>query len=266
MHANYLYLLYWAESVSLNQPTATILDYGCGSGNVVLEGRKRNLNIYGTEIFFSQSDRQNVEKSGLLGEIIRESKNNRLDFADEYFDLVLNNQVFEHIRNVDTALAEISRVMKKDAILVCLFPTGEVIREGHIGIPFAHWFSRNSPVRYYYTLCLRSLGFGFFKQGLSKAQWTKEKLDWIDNYAFYRKRKDILKHFLKYFEIGLVEDDYIKFRLSANRKMAWLSPLLKFPLVKKISQLLFHRLVGVVILAKKIKKSEKNLDKIKGLC
>jgi 2-polyprenyl-3-methyl-5-hydroxy-6-metoxy-1,4-benzoquinol methylase len=139
MHVNYRYLLHWAEAFESKTPGARILDYGCGSGEVVAEGRRQGLNIYGVEIFYGGSKaKQEVERLGLLGDEIRMIKDGKLSFDDECFDVVLSNQVFEHVEDLDAVLSEIERVMKKGAVLLCLFPGDDVIREGHIGIPFVH--------------------------------------------------------------------------------------------------------------------------------
>jgi ubiquinone/menaquinone biosynthesis C-methylase UbiE len=252
MHVNYRYLLHWAEAFNSKTPGAKILDYGCGSGDVVAAGRKQGLNIYGAEIFYGGAKtKQEVERLGLLGDEIRVIKDGKLGFDDECFDIVLNNQVFEHVEDLDAVLSEIERVMKKGAVLLCLFPANDVIREGHIGIPFVHWFPKDSSARWYYTLCLRSIGLGFFKKGKSRSQWTKDQLDWIDKYTFYRNKKRVFKSFEKYFEVEMIEPDYIKFRLWARKRTAQLSLLLRLPLVPQISRFFFHKFAGMVILAKK---------------
>jgi ubiquinone/menaquinone biosynthesis C-methylase UbiE len=257
MHINYLYMLHRAEQINRIITEAKILDYGCGAGEVVLAGRKHGLDIYGADVFYKGSNRRKtVEEIGLLGNIIQEINDGRLQFDNGYFDLILSNQVFEHVENIDAVLAEINRVMKKGATLVCLFPSKKVIREGHIGIPFVHWFSKGSQTRYYYTLILRSIGFGYLKGEESIAQWTRDKLDWIDKYTIYREENEIFRSFSQYFEISEIEDDYIRFRLSKmnnviNSVLRRFVFLQKLFFVRRCSQIFFHRFAGMVILAKK---------------
>lgn len=251
MHINYLYLLYWANTTNSNKQQK-ILDYGCGSGDVVLEGRKRGLNIYGCDVFYGGSkSRQDVEKAGLLGDTIREINNGKIDFENDCFDLVLSNQVFEHVEDLDSVLKEINCVMKKEGLFLCLFPSKDVIREGHIGIPFVHWFRKKSLIRFIYTLCLRSIGLGYFKKGKSKIQWTRDQLDWIDKYTFYRSKEDIFESFEKYFEINMIEDDYIIFRSKTSKITSWLIYFYRIPLAPLILRFLFKKLAGMVILARK---------------
>ncbi|NEO32413.1 MAG: class I SAM-dependent methyltransferase [Symploca sp. SIO3C6] len=233
-------------------PEAKILDYGCGSGNVVVAGREKGFDIYGADVFYDGANsRKNVEKLNLLGNVIREIKQGKIDFTDNTFDLVLSNQVFEHVEDLESVLIEIHRVMKKDAVLLCLFPSKDVIREGHIGIPFAHWLPKNSNLRYYYALTLREIGFGYFKGSKSKTQWTTDALNWIDKYTIYREKHEIFQIFSRYFEFKMIEEDCIEYRLSASPQKKLLSKLLKFPLLTEISRILFQKLAGMVIIAKK---------------
>jgi len=45
-----------------------------------------------------------------------------LSYRDNSFDLVLNTDVLEHVPNIDTALAEISRVLKKGGVFIFTVP------------------------------------------------------------------------------------------------------------------------------------------------
>ena len=53
--------------------------------------------------------------------------------------------------------------MRPGGSVVSLFPSADVWREGHCGIPFLHWFSPTSRWRYRYALTLRRMGLGSYK-------------------------------------------------------------------------------------------------------
>ena len=252
MHVNYLYLLHWSDSISAKKSAAKILDYGCGSGEVVLSGRNKGLNIFGADVFYAGANsKEEVERLNLLGKTIQEIKQGKINFEDATFDLVLSNQVFEHVQDLESVLMEIHRVMKKDAFLLCLFPAKDVLREGHIGIPLVHWLAKDSKIRYYYALSLRWLGFGYFKANKTKSQWTQDALDWLDKYTIYREKKEILAIFNRYFTLQMIEEDYIKYRLSFSPGLSWLYQILKIPLMPEVSGILMQKLAGMVFLAKK---------------
>lgn len=251
MRKQHRYLLEYVSSFARERPSATILDYGCGPGQVVFAARKRGIDAYGTDTFFGgTSAREGLASSERLGDVIREMVDNKIPFEDDSFDLVLSNQVFEHVDDLDGVLDEINRVMKKDAVLLSLFSTKENFREGHIGIPFAHRLKQNR-FRYYYTFCLRSLGLGQHKENKSNKQWTKTALDWVDKYTVYYTIPECVSSFSRHFAINMAEQDYIKFRLSARKDMAWLSGMLDIPLVARLARMVYLRLAGVVILAEK---------------
>jgi len=50
MKFGHSYMLSWVQRVVASNPNAMILDYGCGSGEVVAVGRERGINILGTDV------------------------------------------------------------------------------------------------------------------------------------------------------------------------------------------------------------------------
>jgi SAM-dependent methyltransferase len=255
MHNNHSYLLHWAHTVTKDTPGARILDYGCGAGEVVVEGRRQGLDVMGADAFYEgASSKRQVENLGLLGTFITEIENGKLAYENGAFDLVLSNQVIEHAADLDAVLAEISRVMKPTAKLLCIFPTKEVVREGHIGIPFVHWFPKKSSDRFLFVLTCRAIGLGYFKQQKPMRQWTTDALDWIDKYTFYRSREDLLGTFQEYFALSAVEPDYARFRIERAlglEQSEFLSRTFASPPISRLARAILHRLTGVVLLASK---------------
>ena len=247
MHVNYRYLLDFAERQRDNTFDYTVLDYGCGAADVVQAGRERGLNVYGAEVFYAGgSTREIVRQKGLLGTVVREIQDGHLNFPNSFFDLVINNQVFEHVKELDRVLGEIDRVLKPGGKVLCVFPSRESWREPHCGIPFLHWFPVRSKLRYWYALLLRRAGLGYHKGDKTAEQWTKDFLNWIDEYCHYRTRKSVLDSLRRHFQVELIEWDYVAFRLKGpNRRIA---ALFGFPLLNALSSLLFARLGFLVIL------------------
>ena len=250
MHVNYLYLLSKAAG-TVREPRPIVLDYGCGSGEVVQEARKAGLTVYGAETFYEGgSTRAEIEKQGFLGTVVREIENGIIPFEDHFFDLVISNQVFEHVENLDAVLHEIDRVLKPGGTLLCLFPSRESMREPHCGIPFIHWFPKRSPFRFYYAAALRAIGLGYFKGDKSATQWASDFLQWLDAYTYYRDRNAIFTSFGSHFTVSSFEHDYIAFRLNRHGR-TFLSRIFQLRFVQPLGCELFRRLGGVVILARK---------------
>ena len=232
---------------------ARILDYGCGAGALVAAGRAAGIDIIGADVFYGGSEaRAEAERAGRLGTIVHEVREGRLPFSDGWFDLVVNNQVLEHVEDLEATVREIHRVLKPGGTALSIFPSRDVFREGHIGIPFAHWFPKDSRPRFYYTWALRAAGLGTWKdQAPTCRQWAADKLRWIDDYTRYRPRREIFRVFRRYFTGELREADYIRYRLRDTPRLAPLARLLDLPGVVPVACAVFRKLAFLVILSRK---------------
>src|SRR4051794_32170985 len=189
------FVLDFAARFAREHPGARILDYGCGAGALVDAGIACGLSICGADVFYSGA------AARPRGGGIHEIRHGCLPFADATFGLVVNNQVMEHVDDLDAVLREIHRVLTPGGLVLSVFPSRDVFREGHIGIPFSHWFRPGSQVRFYYTWALRALGLGYWKEQAPTArQWAIDKLRWIDTYTRYRTRAEIFSTYGRYFE------------------------------------------------------------------
>lgn len=173
--------------VSRRKP-ARVLDYGCGAGEIVGALRKQNIDAWGCDVFYEGGDYSTDIPAALQPFIHR--MQSAIPFESASFDLVLSNQVFEHVPDMDLALAEISRVLKPGGVAVNLFPDRGVWREGHCGIPFLHRFPKGN-LRIYYAASLRKLGIGYFTQGKSAMQWSRDVCAWLDQWTHYRPSREI---------------------------------------------------------------------------
>ena len=234
-------------------PGAAMLDFGCGGGELVVAARAMGLDMRGSEVYYGGSaTRAEAEVRGLLGAQVIESREGSIPFPDASFDLVVNNQVMEHVADLDRTLAEIHRVLRPGGRLLSIFPSREVWREGHIGIPFSHWFGKGSRARFYYTWALRSLGAGTWKEQAPTCRlWAVDKLAWIDNYARYRSREEIFRSFNRYFTSQFREPDYIRFRLRDRPWRAPLARLLDLPLAGGVARAVFRKLAFLVIVSER---------------
>lgn len=248
LHVNHEYLLAWAMRAGEGAAT---LDFGCGSGEVVIAGRARGLDVRGVDTFESRPERRSaLAEAGMLGEAVHEvGQDGRIPFPDGTFDLVVANQVFEHVRDFDPPLDEIARVLRPGGSVLALFPSRGVLREGHVGIPLAHWFA-DGPVRYRYVLALRRMGLGYDRWGRvssSSAERARRTADYLRDHTFYRSKRSALAPFEARFRVRLIEDDYIAFRLRGRR----VAIALAAPLARPAARLAMRRLAGMVVLGTK---------------
>lgn len=249
LHPNYEYVLNAAREALAGNHHGRVLDYGCGAAQTVQAGIVSGVDIYGCEVFYDgDKSKSAVESAGLLGTRVRELLGSRIPFPDAHFDVVVSNQVFEHVHDIETAVAEIRRVLKPSGVTLHLFPSSEVWREGHTGIPFLHWWPAGSTARYHYAVMLRTLGFGYWKDGKTAKAWAEDFLRWLDTRCVYRRHLEIVETFGKHFNIHFEEPQYLRYRLQRSKvfrcvnramKSQWLDPVLRL-VVRKWSGLVLY--------------------------
>lgn len=212
MDVNYRYFIHYV----LASGARRVLDYGCGRGELVTELRRRGVDCYGTEVFYGGGSYDSPELTALIdeGAVKHFREDEPVPFPDGTFDLIISNQVLEHVSALDIVVAELDRLLADGGRMYHHFPSREVLREGHIGIPLAHRFPPGR-ARRLYTLALRTAGLGYYK-GESPREWTARKLEWLDAYTHYRPYSEIRRAFAGYVLVGR-EADYCRFRAEGRR-------------------------------------------------
>src|SRR5258706_5525903 len=199
LHVNYRFVVDFCKRTS---PGGRILDYGRGSGEIVRAGLAAGVDISGCETFYAGGHGVESAVQDLLGIRIFKMENGVIPFPSESFDCVVNNQVFEHVEDIDFVLSEIRRVLKRDGVLLSMFPSEDVIREGHCGIPLAHRFARYPRFGYYWLLLGRLLGFGYHKKEMPPQQWAKNFQHWLNHYCTYRSKDKIMLAYQRHWSSG----------------------------------------------------------------
>ncbi len=113
--------------------TARILDFGCGAGRTMKSLRAFGYaNAYGYDVGDGRTllgvDRERVSVGSLL--------NLRLPYEDNSFDLVISDQVFEHVQDQVRVFQELARITKPGGHGLHLIPARYMPIEGHIFVPF----------------------------------------------------------------------------------------------------------------------------------
>jgi SAM-dependent methyltransferase len=211
---------FWIEYVAARRP-CVVLDFGCGNGAVVAALRAVGTDCYGTDTFYEGMEFDAAKLGAMVqARVIRPHPEGRpLPFADDTFDLIISNMVGEHIKDLQHTAAELDRVLKPGGMMRHHFPSAEVLREGHIGIPLVHRL-RPGRLRTNYTLFLRTIGLGYHRTSPAR-EWTTNNLAWLDRHCFYRPYGEIA-HAFGAFEIQAREADYCQFRAEGR----WFRPLL----------------------------------------
>jgi SAM-dependent methyltransferase len=217
MSLNYEYLLQRALD-SAAVPSPRILDYGCGNlAPLVALGTARGIDIYGVDL----PCHQQTERFRLL------DSEGRIPFDDHTFDIVVSNQVFEHIPQPRPALAEVARVLKPGGTFIALFPDDAVWFEGHLGLYFVHWLMRYPQLVYWYLVACHKMGLGYFRGSDSARAWADRMLLTMHAEVFYPPSREFRRWLVEAFgaEPESLEQDWMLFRIAASQKLRFLLPL-----------------------------------------
>jgi SAM-dependent methyltransferase len=238
---------YFVDYVLRSTGDGRVLDFGCGAGEVVRLLRSEGIECYGADVFYEGAgDRGDplvspMVENGFVREI---GPDGRLPFEDDSFDLIVSDQVFEHVEDLEAVLDELDRVLRPDGRMYHHFPSKEVLREGHIGIPLAHRLPRGR-LRAGYTHLLYRFGFGTHRDGRPTASgWVAWKLDWIDRYCVYRPYRALRRSFDRRYVVTHREIDYCRFR-AGGRPV--LERLLGVDALIPIYERLFRRLAFMAL-------------------
>jgi SAM-dependent methyltransferase len=237
-NVNRRYFAHYVQHVA--RPGAVVLDYGCGSGTVVEMLRAAGYDAHGVDIRWPGATTPDIEASdlGREGVLRYYEEGGRLPFDDDTFDVVVSDQVFEHVVPLEASVREIERVLRPGGVASHHFPSRAVWREGHIGIPLAHRLPPGR-ARLTYTTALRRAGLGKFKDDRPAREWAAEKLEWIDRWTIYRPAREIHAIFGRNADLVNREIDYCRFRAGDRRG---LRAVLNWPASKRPAEALFRRL------------------------
>jgi SAM-dependent methyltransferase len=135
-----------------------VLDVGCGRGDTVAWLLAHGWDAYGVDI---RSDYLRRGQSYLREIGTDPSRLRALEedltypFADSCFDIVLSDQVIEHVRDLDGFAREVARVSIPGGIGLHIFPAKWRPIEVHMMTPFAHWLPNGTARRLAVASALR---------------------------------------------------------------------------------------------------------------
>jgi SAM-dependent methyltransferase len=196
--------------------TVRILDAGCGDGLLLayledclsqLHPRWR-LELYGFDVVD-----HGVQQSGFMDRAVQflsghSPQVNWLHrvrgigaadpwpFEDQSFDLVLSNQVLEHVQNHASFFREAHRVLAKGGTSVHLFPLKHYIYEGHLHLPWVHRI-RSYDLQKFYISMLSRVGLGKYQShkresGISVEEFSERHADYMSFWTNYLTEAEAL--------------------------------------------------------------------------
>jgi SAM-dependent methyltransferase len=191
----HLHLLAAVISEVRGKSALRIVDAGCGDGRLITYFRsviphllpKCAVEVRG----FDVSDRTSHGggKQPIGTETVKLGE--PWPYADSSADVIVSNQVLEHVFDLDFFCREIARCLKSDGVSIHLFPLKNVIYEDHVGIPLAHRIRNKSWIRWMARV-------GFYNSFRAKAlpneanrDFPECAVEYLNKYTNYVSRSEI---------------------------------------------------------------------------
>jgi SAM-dependent methyltransferase len=113
-----LFTLSWKVNIiktnTPNQTSATILDFGCGTGEFLLECKKSGYNIQGVET--SEIARQNAQEE------VRKNISSTLQTINNSFDIITLWHVLEHLPDLNETITQLKTRLKENGTMFIAVP------------------------------------------------------------------------------------------------------------------------------------------------
>jgi SAM-dependent methyltransferase len=116
-------------------------------------------------------------------------------YPDDFFDVIVSNQVIEHVDDHERFFSELKRTLKEGGYAVHLFALAHCIWEWHVGLPFFHWL-RNHDARASYVRLMVRLGIKkpfLIYPGESVADYSGREADVMRDFTNYVSQRDLYR-------------------------------------------------------------------------
>jgi SAM-dependent methyltransferase len=171
-----------------------ILDVGCGRGDTVAWLLSRGWEAYGVDISagYLERGRQYLREVGADPERLRAIQgDSAYPFDNEFFDVVISDQVIEHVADLPAFCREVARVSASGGIGLHIFPAKWRPIEVHLQMPLVHWLPKGPIRRAGISGALRlGLGVPFFRD-LPPTERLEIFNRFSDTETYYRSASEV---------------------------------------------------------------------------
>jgi SAM-dependent methyltransferase len=172
------------------EKSAGILDFGCGEGTMVYEILAKGYdNVQGFDVIDSLKLQRNEDRSRFAID-----RSGQLPYKDRTFDLIVSDQVFEHVSNQEQSFRELYRILKPGGHAVHIFPAKYQLIEPHIYVPLGGIIGEPWYYKFWASMGVRN----GFQQGLTARQTAaanvksfRENLNYVPNSQYKQMWKTI---------------------------------------------------------------------------
>ena len=218
INQKFLRIIEKLNNKKIDKKNLKILDWGCGRGDLVKFLNEHGYDCYGLEVESNKKVKDQIdlnENEFLRNKISYIKPDNVTKFIPDFFDIVITNQVLEHMSNKIKFINELKRILKTGGYSYNILPAKFRLIEVHIKMPFVHWLPKNRLRKYLI------LFFNFFKINhwsecgqLSFKQQAQYYYEYSINKTFYLGANELFKDFKK--NGFYVNDRYLKNKIFNN--------------------------------------------------
>lgn len=107
----------------LSNPCRRLLEIGLGPGLFIPNLSKKCVNFFGMDIHDELGKIEiKMHEDNIVNCSLVRSDINQIPFQNETFDMIVCQSILEHLKDPDTAISEIFRVLRKDGKVIIGFP------------------------------------------------------------------------------------------------------------------------------------------------
>ena len=155
-----------------------VLDVGCGRGDTVAWLLEQGFNASGLDVRPEYiANGRNYIGADRLALLDGPS----YPYPDGHFDIVMSDQVFEHVSDLQSLVAEVARTTKPGGVGLHVFPAKWRFVEPHLHAPIVHWLPKGRIRRRAIRLALQA--------GATAPYFTDQTLD--DRTSIFSKYSDL---------------------------------------------------------------------------
>jgi SAM-dependent methyltransferase len=171
-------------------PGRRVLDIGCGNGALVKAWLDAGHDAYGCDFRFKEGPHaQDLAGQGRIRLV--EQQPYRLPFDDASFDILVTNQVMEHVRDYPATIREMRRVVKPGGVTLHMFPSRWRPIESHVRVPLSSVWRNMAWLSLWALLGVRTPG----QSGMTRRQVAQSNRTYLQDSTNYLSGRAIRAYF-----------------------------------------------------------------------
>lgn len=248
MSLNYQFTVDLAEKY--RKPPGVLLDFGCGGADIAAMALERGFDAYGVDTYLgvgNSPENLAVAEKKIGPRVSTVFPGEPMPFEDGFFDIVVSNQVFEHVDDMFPVAKDIARVLRPGGILLALMPTLDVLWEDHLKMPLIHLFPGGSKTQRILMKGFRWMGLGSHGH-VPADEWVNSAIIDLQTNIFHRSMKEYGRVFGEHFNlISEEEPAWARHRIENHPFLKHGIRIAKLPMFDGFLRLAVRKAAGAIL-------------------